>query len=538
MCIGLCRLGSDRRLGLRPICYTTMPIKILDIVKEHLHRRNVQSRKMTSEEFDVNQNPETAKASSNALLRRPTVAIIGGGFSGSMLAVELVRRAAAKISVVLIERRPVPGRGVAYGTQFEGHLLNVRAKNMSAYADAPDHFVRWAQRHYSHSVKPNDFLPRPVYGQYISSQIQAAASLHHGGLRCIQEEAVSLTRAGARTLIHMARGKPVGADTVVLALGNFPPADLHIPGKAPDSARYISNPWFANVPKDAAHGGSVLLIGSGLTSVDVTLELRAQGFEGTIHVLSRRGLLPQRHAAVPSPPFPMENAPRTVRGLLRLIRVQVRKAEERGSNWRAVVDSLRPVTQQIWCSLAVVEQRRFLRHLQTYWDVHRHRIADRVADQLTLQLRSGQMQMHSGRIIGYREGPGDVNIIYRDRKSGESRTVCVDRVINCTGPEGDCRRVESPLLLGLMEKKLARPNALGLGLDVTYDGSVIDAKGSASNSLYALGPLCKGKLWESVAVPELRIQIADLAHLLINHFGAETGFSLAVDNKALATIHS
>jgi uncharacterized NAD(P)/FAD-binding protein YdhS len=482
-------------------------------------------------------NLETADNSS-AYSGRPTVAIIGGGFCGSMLAVALVRRAAANISVVLIERRPVPGRGVAYSTQFEGHLLNVRAKNMSAYAHLPDHFVKWAQRHYSHSVKPDDFLPRSVYGQYISSQIQAATRLYGGGLRCIQEEAVSLTRPGARALIHLASGKTVAADTVVLALGNFSPADLHIPGKAPDSARYISNPWAANARKDAAQDDSVLLIGSGLTSVDVTLELRAQGFEGTIHILSRRGLLPQRHAAVPFPPFPTENAPRTVRGLLRLIRVQVRKAEERGSNWRAVVDSLRPVTQQIWCSLPVVEQGRFLRHLQTYWDVHRHRIAERVADQLTLQLRSGQIQMHAGRMTGYQETGGNVDIIYRDRKSGESRTLRVDRVINCTGPQGDCRQVGSPLLLELMEKKLARSSLLGLGLDVADDGSVFDANGSSSNFLYALGPLRKGKLWESVAVPELRIQVADLARLLVHRLGAETEASIATRSAALATIHS
>lgn len=477
-------------------------------------------------------NLETANGSSNVPSGRPTIAIIGGGFCGSMLAVELARRAGANISVVLIERRPVPGRGIAYSTQFEGHLLNVRAKNMSAYVDVPDHLVRWAQRHYSNSVKPDDFLPRPVYGRYISSQIQAATGLHRGGLRCIRDEAVSLTPAGDRSVIHLASGKTVVADNVVLALGNFPPADLHIPGKTPNSARYISNPWAANVLKDAAEYGSVLLIGSGLTSVDVALELRARGFEGTIHILSRRGLLPQRHAAVPFPPFPMENAPGTVRGLLRLIRVQVRKAEEQGSNWRAVIDSLRPVTQQIWCSLPVLEQRRFLRHLQTYWDVHRHRIADRIADQLALQLRSGQIQMHAGRIIGYLEGAGDVEIMYRDRKSGESLAVRIDRVINCTGPEGDCRRVGSPLLLELMGKKLARPNTLGLGLDVTDDGSVVDDTGSPSKFLYALGPLRKGKLWESVAVPELRIQVADLAHLLVNRLGAETDSSIVARTES------
>ena len=483
-------------------------------------------------------NRATANASQIAA-ERPTVAIIGGGFSGSMLAVELLRRAAADVSVVLIERRPVPGRGVAYSTQFEGHLLNVRAKNMSARADVPDHFVKWTQRHYSSSVKPDDFLPRTIYGQYVSSQLREAATVTAADFRCIQDEAVSLARTGNRFLIHLADGQAVIADKVVLALGNFPPADLQISGKTSTSSRYVANPWSANAFSSATQDTSVLLIGSGLTSVDVTVELRARGFEGTIHMLSRRGLLPQCHAAVPFPPFPTENTPRTVRGLLRLIRLQVNTAQERGSNWRAVIDSLRPVTQQIWRSLPLVEQRRFLRHLRSYWDVHRHRIAERIADQLKLQLRSGQIQMHAGRITGYRESAVGVEVTYRERKSEQLVKLLVDRVVNCTGPEGDYRRISSPLVLDLMEQNLARPDALSMGLDVADDGAVLDSEGAPSRCLYALGPLRKGKLWESIAVPELRVQVAELASLLTSGLQAESdSSSISVGNEVLAANHS
>jgi len=450
-----------------------------------------------------------------------TVVIIGGGFSGSMLAVEFLRQSDRNCSVVLIERGPVPGRGDAYGTQFEGHLLNVRAKNMSAYADVPDHFVNWAQRHYSASVKPDDFLPRPVYGQYVSSQLREAISLGRAEFRCTQDEAVALARRGNRCEIHLASRQTLLADKVILALGNFPPADLQIPGKTSMCSRYIPNPWSPNALAHVANTESVLLIGSGLTSVDVTVELRTRGFEGTIHILSRRGLLPQRHNAIPFAPFRIDEAPRTVRGLFRMIRAQVKAAEARGSNWREVIDSLRPVTQEIWCTLPPEERRRFLRHLRTYWDVHRHRIAERIADQLTLQLRTGHIHVHAGRITEYQEVAEGVDITYRQRKSGHLATLRIDRVINCTGPDGDYRRVCSPLLLDLMEKKLARPDELSLGLDVAEDGAFIDAQGSPSDFLYALGPLRKGKLWESIAVPELRVQVAELANLLIRNLRAE-----------------
>jgi len=486
-------------------------------------------------EFDVAPNRDTANASHTGPVGRPRIVIIGGGFSGSMLAVELVRRAAAKVSVVLIERKTVPGRGVAYGTQFEGHLLNVRAKNMSAYGDVPDHFVKWAQRNYSASVKPDDFLPRPTYGQYISSQLREATRGRAADFRCIQNEAVALAHAGNRLLIRLADGNTVIAEKVVLALGNFPPADLQIPGKTSTGSRYVANPWSGDALASMTQDEKVLLIGSGLTSVDVILELRARGFEGTIHLLSRRGLLPQRHAAVPFPPFPIENMPRTARGLLRLIRVQIKKAEQRGSNWRAVVDSLRPVSQQIWRLLPQVEQRRFLRHLRTYWDVHRHRIADRISDQLALQMRGGQIQIHAGRITEYLETPGGVDITYRHRKTGNLAKLRVDRVVNCTGPEGDCRRVGSPVLSDLMEKQLARPDELKLGLDVADDGAVLDSQGSPSSCLYALGPLRKGKLWESIAVPELRVQVAALARLLVGGIQSETHTSIPTANVMLTS---
>lgn len=454
---------------------------------------------------------------------RCTIAIIGGGFSGTMLAVQLLRGARGAVSVVLLERGPVPGRGVAYGTQFEGHLLNVRAKNMSAYPDVPDHLVRWAERNYSSSVKPDDFLPRTVYGQYISTQLREAVRSRPGYFRCIQDEAVALTLSEARDAtgkrvaeIRLASGTTVVADKVALALGNFPPADLSLPGKTSNSPRFIANPWSAKVP-EAHRDKAVLLIGSGLTSVDTAIGLRARGFEGTIHILSRRGLLPQSHRATPPPPpFWNANSPRTVRGLLHQTRLEIKAAETNGLNWRQIVDSLRPVTQKIWQSLPPAEQHRFLRHLRTYWDVHRHRIAERIADQLTLQHRSGEIQIHAGRITEYREDADGVDIAYRERKTGKTAKFRVDHVFNCTGPDADYRRVGSPLLLDLLEKKLARPDEVSLGLDISNEGSLLDTNATPSDILFALGPLRKGKLWESVAVPELRVQAAELAQLFLS----------------------
>jgi hydroxyacylglutathione hydrolase len=447
---------------------------------------------------------------------QPTVAIVGGGFTGTTLAAQLLRASGGSVSVVLIERGARLGRGVAYSTESTEHLLNVRARNMSAYPDDPEHFLEWARLNHAPGASPDDYLPRPLYGQYVASVLQQEIERHPGHVEHVQDEAVSIARVGETAEIPLRSGRTLFADKVVIALGNFPPGDPRLPGRTPHSLRYVSNPWKPSALGDVAQDKSILLVGSGLTSVDVAITLRARGFCGIIHILSRRGLLPQTHKAAPVwTPFWDDQSPRTVRGLLRLIRTQVKAAEKAGSSWRAVIDSLRPYTQEIWRSLSFRERRRFLRHVRPYWDVHRHRIAPALGARLASQIQDGQIEIHAGRIKAYAEDIDGVEVTYCDRESGQLEPLRVDRVINCTGPESDCRKVDDPLLTNLMRQKLARPDPLFLGLDVTSDGALIDAHGAASNLLYAIGPIRKGSLWETIAVPELRVQVSELSRLLV-----------------------
>jgi len=446
-----------------------------------------------------------------------TVAIIGGGFAGATLAAQLLRKSGGNFSVVLIERGARLGRGVAYSTECAEHLLNVRARNMSAYPDDPEHFLEWARFNHDSGVTSDDYLPRRLYGQYIGSLLQQEIERHPSQLEHVQDEAVSIARVGETAEIRLRSGGTLFADKVVIALGNFPPGDPRLPGRTPHSQRYVSNPWKANALGDIPGDESVLLVGSGLTSVDVAITLHGRGFRGAIHIFSRRGLLPQVHkAAAPWPPFWTEQSTRTVRGLLRLIRTQVKAAEKAGSDWRAVIDSLRPFTQDIWGFLPFKERRRFLRHVRPYWDVHRHRIAPEVADTIAKLVRDGQLVLHAGRVTNYRESTDCAEVELRDRKTRAQRVLHVDRVINCTGPETDCRRVGDPLMGNLLAQGLARPDPLFLGIDVDSEGALIDSNGIPSPVVYAIGPARKGCLWETIAVPEIRTQAAQLAdHLAL-----------------------
>ena len=454
--------------------------------------------------------------------RRPsrvTVAIIGGGFSGAILAAQLLRRSNPSFSVVVVEKGSSVGRGLAYGTACPSLLLNVRARNMSAFADDPHHFLRWAQSNYDPTTGPGSFLPRAAYGHYVQAVLnESTQSAAKSRLEWIKDEALTLspTNDGA-TEIQLRGGRRLLADRVVLALGNFPPGDPLASWDAKAGSRYFRDPWSDESFEGVESLGSVLLVGSGLTSVDVAVQLRVQGCRGTIHVVSRHGLLPQPHKATDaSPPFWNEFSPKSTRALLRLVRKEVQQAQQQGIEWQSVFDSLRPLVARIWQSLPQSERRRFLRHVRPYWEVHRHRAAPQIARSIAEQISSGKLQVHAGRITHYREDDHGVKVTYRGRNSGKANSLLVDRVINCTGPESDCRRLENPLMSALLAKGLARPDPLFLGLDVSLNGALIGRDGNISGSLYAVGPALKGSLWESTAVPELREQIHKLVQHLIN----------------------
>jgi uncharacterized NAD(P)/FAD-binding protein YdhS len=454
------------------------------------------------------------------------VVIVGGGFSGTVLAVQLLRRT-PDLRVGIVDKASAPGRGLAYGTECRCHLLNVPAGNMSALPEEPDHFLNWARANYQGSVQARSFLPRALYGRYVGSLLeQAIASAGCGTFQWIQGEALSLTRSHSKVNVQLSDGRELPTEAVVLAMGNFPPANPKIPGLTECSERYVPFAWSATALEEIPKNGSALLIGSGLTSLDLAIGLKAKGFAGRIHILSRRGLIPQRHQQNRSwPQFWSERSPRTTLGLLRLIRQQARLASEAGVDWRAVVDALRPVTQRMWKSLPLDERRRFLRHLHSYWEVHRHRIAPEIADIIADLAQEGQVRLHAGRVTNYREHCDGAEVAFSDRRTGVQHLITVDRVINCTGSESDCRRIEDPLIMSLFAQGLARPDPLFLGLDVDEEGALLDCSRTPSQSLYAIGPARKGCLWETTAVPEIRTQASQLAEHLVSRLRKQTRYA-------------
>jgi uncharacterized NAD(P)/FAD-binding protein YdhS len=451
--------------------------------------------------------------------RRPTIAILGGGFSGTMVAVHLARRAGSgPLRIMLVERGPRVARGLAYGTRCDQHLLNVPAGLMSALPDEPSHFLDWLRAR-DPAADAATFAPRRVYGDYLEDLLAATARAAPARVECVRDEAVGVRPEvgdDEGAIVKMASGRAVRADRVVLALGNHPPLDPPALGVCRLVRRYAADPWRPGSLHGLRGEEPIALIGSGLTAVDVVVEAHAIGHRGVIYAISRHGLLPRSHRpAPPRPHFELAGRPATARTLLRSVRAEADRCQAEGGDWRSVVDGLRPAAQSLWRSLPGGERQRFVRHLASHWDAHRHRLAPQIDDLVQARLRDGRLVVIAGRVLA--SEACDDRVILTVQRRGESRTerIVAGLVVNCTGPARDIRGSASLLLRALFEAGVARPGPLALGLDVDDAGALLRSDGRPHDRLFAIGPLLKDHLWETTAVRELRVQAAELAQRLL-----------------------
>jgi uncharacterized NAD(P)/FAD-binding protein YdhS len=427
---------------------------------------------------------------------RPTVAVIGGGFSGLLTAIHLLH-ADPKLTIRLVERAPQFGRGRAYGTKNPDHLLNVRVANMSAFPNEPDHFATWL-RSQGYCDGPGAFVSRSRYGDYLQGLLREHLGDpgNVGRLLLEQDEAVDIDWVHGRQVVRLGLGRSFTADAVVLAIGSLglPPAPRGADEQVTSSPNYFANPWdldFALVPS-----GDILVVGSGLTMVDTALSLAGEGRRLT--ALSRHGLLPRTHApaGLSEPPAgPADTPLQALRSL---------RAHARAVGWREAVDSVRPQTAAIWRSWSADQRRRFLRHAQTWWDVHRHRMAPAVATQITELIAVGDLEIVGSQLERIRVRDGDFEVTFQRSSDGHWITRRFSAVINCTGLRGAPDPDGDDLLARLARKGVVRADPLGLGLQVNDRLQVVGVDTSPTVGLFAVGPLTRGAFWEAIAVPDLR----------------------------------
>jgi uncharacterized NAD(P)/FAD-binding protein YdhS len=424
-----------------------------------------------------------------------TVGIVGAGASGTLVAVNLLRR--GDVRVVLVERRGDFGPGVAYSTRDDRHLLNVPMERMSGLADAPGHFAAYARRR-ARVLEAGAFAPRRVYGDYLRALLCEAAD---DRLETVTGEVVDV---GPDATLALADGRAIRCDAAVLALGS-PPAPL------PAGAR---GAWGAGALDP--HPGATLLIGTGLTAIDAALSL-AEG--GPVVAVSRSGRLPHAHlpglrAPAPAPAVPA--FPCSWAQLGEQLRAHLAAQRAAGYDWRDVLDGLRPVTDDLWRALPLSERARWLARHGRDWDVHRHRMAPPAARRLREALDGGRLRVLGGGA---------------DAVAGR-----FDRVLACTGAAPHVAASADPLLRRLLRHGRAAAHPLGLGLRTARDGALLDAAGRPSARLFTLGPLRRGELWETTAIPEIRVQADALARRLLQD--PPTGMPPRRDQMSLHSAHT
>ncbi len=463
-----------------------------------------------------------------------TVAVVGGGASGTLTAVQLLGRAAAcggGLRVALIDQYGRHGRGVAYSTEHEAHLLNAVASQMSAVPDDPQHLIRWANtagrgspdRPDAQAVTDTTFLPRAAYGRYLRDVLADADRRAHptGQLTRVTAEVLAIRRNDTGPAIRVVLGDGhLDADAAVLAVGNTPAA---LPFDPPPGGRVITDPWRPGAMASllgCIGARSVVIVGTGLTMLDLAIAIAAVNPDAVVHAVSRHGMLPRTHpGAAPRPDRPvwLPVITRTSEDVrLADLLWQARTAiAANPASWHDVLGSLRPYVPGLWRRMPAADKRAFLRHVARYWEIHRHLVPPATASRIAELRLSGRLEIHRGRVE--KVSPHDDRMRVLLHSGDDTIELAADWLVNGTGGTTDISANPSPLLRDLFRSGLARPDPLRLGIDATVDGAVVDSAGTPSNVLYTLGPPLRGLWYETTAIPEIRQQAAALARLITSN---------------------
>ncbi len=448
------------------------------------------------------------------------VAIIGGGAAAAAVVGEILRHPrAGQLAIHWFAGHCMQGRGIAYATTSCRHVLNVRAAAMGLFADDGGAFYRDIAAR-EPNVRPTDFLPRAWFGDYVERTLTGlveAARARGQRVDIRSTVAVAVREAAQGFVVEAEDGSRTRVDEAVLALGALPPTALPEVGtRALDSGHHVVDAWQPALRATAPR--RIVVIGTGLTAVDVILEAVHDWPEAQITAVSRHGHLPGAHLAEPGEPY--EHQAELIEDLLaeprvaRWTRALREAAAEEGADWRAVVDGLRPATVGLWQALPEAERRRFLRHLRSFWEIARHRLPTPTATFIESLRAEGRLDILAARIERV-DGDGPLCIDIVERGSGARRQLEADLVVQATGPRLDAATTRDPLVRQLLADGLVRADTVGLGLACDSDGHLHDARGQRNPRLHVLGALMRGSVWECAAFAEIRQLARGIAHGLV-----------------------
>jgi hydroxyacylglutathione hydrolase len=451
---------------------------------------------------------------------RPTIAIVGGGASGTLTAIHLLSRSERQpFRLVMFDSGGSVGRGVAFSTLDSSHLLNVCAGQMSAFSDDPNDFARWLLTQGLPDAH-HAFVARGSFGSYLEDRLRALIEERRHGVavEVVHDTVEDIDHAGPGPLLRLKSGQKIAADAVVLATGLAPPKVPTALRSVVHSDRFIEDPWRASGTWPIQPSDDVTLIGTGLTAVDVVLTLTNRGHRGPIRAISRHGLLPTTHRLDLDVIPELREATGALQGttileLFRGVRRLTDVAAQTGSDWRIVIDALRPRLSTLWGDLSLAERDRFMRLLVRYWDVHRHRMPLETASRLDALRQDGALVVHAGRVQSAEEIDDRLLLMARLKNSNGYAGVNLSTrwVVNCTGPQDSLCFGGDELATRLTGGGLIRPGPLGMGIDTDETSRAHNSEGVSVPWLWSVGALMRGRLFETTAVPEIRKQAEQLS---------------------------
>lgn len=469
----------------------------------------------------------------------PVVTIIGGGFCGMMTEVHLCKRSQLPLKIIIINDDYPFGKGVAYSAHTSKYLLNVRAINMSAFPDEKEHFLNWVCRQDEYkaigkTIMTNVYIPRKKYGEYLTSVWSETMQQKNESaeVELISDTATDITKGPDGYTIKLMHGNAFITDFVVLATGNNKPGNIGITDEAIlNSTNYFANPWSHASVGNIQAEKNILVAGNGLTMIDTVLGLLENNFYGTIYTVSPGGfsLLPHKYNLLVYESI-LKELPETytLHNLLSLVNKHAKSLTGVGIGVHLVVDALRPYTQQIWQSLSLKEKKTFLKKLSYPWNALRHRVPLHIYEHIQHLRMNKKLITFSGKLVSATTNDEGISVVIFDKKNNKEETIAVDRIINCTGPEANITKSSNALLRRLAEKRMIVPDELQLGIDADPStAAVINANGEKSNNIFTVGSNLKGVLWESIAVPELRVQAQNLAITIIDKAASQLLASLS-----------
>lgn len=448
------------------------------------------------------------------------IAVIGGGAAGAAAFGELLARYEAG-TVHWIVGQQMPGRGVAYATGDDRHLLNVRAAGMGVFHEHGEDFIQHASRQLG-QVKGTDFLPRRLFGDFIQAQVGARIDaarragrsfrIHPGSAREV------MARAEGGYAVRVGADRWLDVSQVVLAIGSLSQRPLRtVSTTALAGGAYELDPW--RLDRHPKPPRRVVVIGTGLTAIDTLLSAAARWPHAELLAVSRHGLWPFTHSALPLGPYSRQQelnqallASDGPAAMLRLVRQAMANAPD--TDWRSIIDGMRPINALLWQRMRHAQRRQFLRHARWIWEAARHRMAPASGEAIYQLQEEGRLQVLASRVLDV-DGASPLQLTLRERATQLVATVEADLVIQATGLDTAVAYGAHELLAQLLRDGLAVADPLQLGVSAAADGQLLDADGVPRPGLYAIGSLLRGNLWECTAMPEIRAAAHRLATQLV-----------------------